>query len=495
MTALLEVRGLGKSYPGTVALHPTSLWFNAGEITGIMGKNGAGKSTLIRLIAGAESPSVGCIMVDGRPVRFSKTSDAAAAGVAVVHQELSDLPRATVAENVLLGDLPRRAGQFIDGARRDALARAALDRVGLATDPRSRLADLSVADRRLVMIARALRKDARILILDEPTASLNEPEIARLHDLLRVLRGEGRAILYITHRMQEVDMLCDRVVVLRDGHLVADGPIDTCRGERLISIIAGQSLAQKSSVSAAAPLGARLTLENLDPFATGEPFELAVRRGEVLGLTGLAGAGRTELFEQIMGLGRSTVTLRETDERIELRSPRAAVAAGVSIVPEDRRGLGIIAPFDLAGNITAASMRRSRLFRGVPLLSRRIDHRRGGEMIARLGIRAIGPSAGIGSLSGGNQQKAIIARSLTVGSRLLLLDEPTHGVDVDAKAEIYGLVRKAAADGVAVILVSSDLPELERLADRVVVLANGRPVAELTGPDIAEKTMLRHASA
>ncbi len=457
MTALLEVRGLGKSYPGTVALHPTSLWFNAGEITGIMGKNGAGKSTLIRLIAGAESPCVGCIMVDGRPVRFSKTSDAAAAGVAVVHQELSDLPRATVAENVLLGDLPRRAGQFIDGARRDALARAALDRVGLATDQRSRLADLSVADRRLVMIARALRKDARILILDEPTASLNEPEIARLHDLLRILRGEGRTILYITHRMQEVDMLCDRVVVLRDGHLVADGPID--------------------------------------PFATGAPFELAVQRGEVLGLAGLAGAGRTELFEQIMGLGRSTVTLRETDERIELRSPRAAVAAGVSIVPEDRRGLGIIAPFDLAGNITAASMRRSRLFRGAPLLSRRIDHRRGGEMIACLGIQAIGPSAGIGSLSGGNQQKAIIARSLTVGSRLLLLDEPTHGVDVDAKAEIYGLVWKAAADGVAVILVSSDLPELERLADRVVVLANGRPVAELTGRDIAEKTMLRHASA
>ena len=494
MSAYVELRGVSKRYGAILAVDDVDLALRQGEIVGLMGKNGAGKSTLIRLLAGAERPDTGELRAAGRQLELHGPREAATAGFAFVHQELADLSRMTVAENLLLGRrLPTGRLGTIDRAALRSLAGSALRTVGLEVDPDAILSTLSVVERRLVMIARALHAEARLLVLDEPTASLNAAEIERLHDVLRESSARGVAIVYVTHRMQEVRALCNRVVVMRDGRVAADARIETIDDAALVETIAGRRIDKgpHRSMTLATTAPVVLSARGLDPLGRGTPFALDVRAGEVLGLAGLGGSGRTETLRQLFGADRSSGARSVLDGTpIRPGSPAASVRAGIAFVPENRREEGLIGAFGVGTNITLASLRASRRFDGLPWLSHRRDIERASRLMEGLRVKASGPSASISTLSGGNQQKALLARCLASTPRVLLLDEPTHGVDVGAKAEIHALIGGVAANGTAVVLVSSDLPELLALVDRAVVLRDGEQVAELASSELHEARVL-----
>jgi ABC-type sugar transport system ATPase subunit len=493
MPPVVAVHGIAKAYPGVVALNDVNLTFHQGQITGLMGKNGAGKSTLIKIIAGLEIPHLGQIQIDGRPVQLSGPRDAFLHGLAFVHQELSDVPKLSVAENVLLGQgYPKGRYGLIRRKTLASFARNALARVGLDVDPLKGLSSLTVAERRLVMIARALARNARFLVLDEPTASLTQVEIDRLHGVLRGLTSEGVSILYVTHRMQEVEALCDRVVVMRDGRVVSDKlTVETNLAQTIIAI-AGQTpeVVRRGPDMAAVFGDVRLSVTGMVTTPGKPAFDFSVRSGEIVGLAGLAGSGRTETLKQIAGATPSKATISLNGRRLCLLSPADAIRSGIVMLAEDRRREGAIFSFSTGQNITLSSTGASRILRGLPLLSPRKDLARGARCIREIGIKADGPDTPIKVLSGGNQQKAILARCLETSPSLLLLDEPTHGVDVAAKQEIYDIIRKLASGGTSVILVSSDLPELVELCDRSLVLRQGQLIAALPRAELSEKSVL-----
>lgn len=490
---IVAVERLAKAYPGVVALNDVALAFHRGEITGLMGKNGAGKSTLIKILAGLEIPHLGQVLVDGSPLHLSGPRDAFLHGLAFVHQELSDVPRLTIAENVLLGrGYPKSKYGLIDRRAMALTAGLALERVGLQVDPSASLSSLKVAERRLVMIARALASDARFLVLDEPTASLTQIEIDRLHYVLKTLATAGVAIVYVTHRMQEVDALCDRVVVMRDGRVVSDRlTAETSLSETVMSI-AGHPSEDFGPTSHQTLVGrnVRLSVSGIAAFPGKPAFDFDVMEGEVLGLAGLGGSGRTEILRQIAGAVRSKAKVCLHGGQLGLSNPADAIRAGIVMLPEDRRQEGAIFAFSTGQNMTLSSTAQSRAFRKLPLLSARKDRGRGSMLLKSLGIKAEGFDTPFRTLSGGNQQKAILARCLATKPSLLLLDEPTHGVDVAAKNEIYDIIRKLTAGGTSVLLVSSDLPELVQLCDRALVLHEGQLISTLSRGDLSERAVL-----
>jgi ABC-type sugar transport system ATPase subunit len=454
----------------------------------------------MKILAGAITDYEGAIVLDGRPATFSGPREAEDAGIRIIYQELNLIPEMTVAANIFLGRERTRGFGWLDDRAMEAEARRLFERLGTPINPRALIGSLRIGDQQMVEIAKALAFDAAILIMDEPTSALSDAEVHRLFRVIADLRAAGTTVLYISHKMNEVFALADRVTVLRDGRHVASASRAETSPAQVVRRMVGREIAAMHYEPH--PIGARATLEVSDlslasPPLSGRPalsgITFSVHAGEVLGVAGLLGAGRTELLEALFGASPlvPSGTIILDGRPLRFRNPGEAIASGVALVTEDRKALGLFSAMTVAENITIR--RLGALTRG-GLIDRRAEARAVAESIDRLAIKTAGGGAAITSLSGGNQQKCVIARWLLIGPRLLLLDEPTRGIDVGAKAEIYNLIRRLVAGGMAIIMTSSELPELLTVADRIIVLCEGRLTAELARAEATEEAIMHAAT-
>jgi ABC-type sugar transport system ATPase subunit len=475
---VIEFDRVSKSFPGVQALADVSLTIAAGTCHALLGENGAGKSTLGKILAGIEQPDAGEIRLADQVVRFASPREASVAGIGIVHQELVFCPNLSVAENLCLHDLPRR-GLTVDRQAMRQRARAALAQLDLAIDVDRPVQSLSIAQEQLVQVAAAISQGARILIFDEPTSSLGQHEVMKLFELIRRLQADGVTVIYISHRLEEIFELCQALTVLRDGRVVATKPVAETTRDELVRLMVGREL-QTSAHSDSPTTGAvRLRVESLNSPGKFQGVSFEVRSGEIVGLAGLVGAGRTEIAQAIYGLDPAVsgkVVL--SDRAISLRSPRAALREGIALVPEDRKRAGLVLGLSVRENVTLPLVDRFRRWLGA--IDRRSEATFADVERKRFNIRTASVEAPVQTLSGGNQQKVVLAKALACASKLLIVDEPTRGVDVGAKQEIHSLIRQAANRGLAVLIVSSDMPELLGLADRVLVLRAGQIVASLS---------------
>lgn len=469
---LLELSGIGKSFPGVKALDGVCLALHPGEVTALVGENGAGKSTLVKIMTGIYRPDAGEIRLDGETIILPGPEAAFAAGVTAIHQETVLFEELSVAENVFLGHQPRRTGRLIDWAAMRTRTRDLLARLEADIDPAIPLKHLSIAQRHLVGIARALSVNARIVVMDEPTAALSRREIEDLYGVVRGLKAEGKAILFISHKFDEIFAIADRWTVFRDGRSVGEGLIRDTDQDRLVAMMVGRSIEQiypKRSV----PIGdVVLEVEGLSHPTEFEDVSFALRRGEILGFYGLVGAGRSEVMQALFGITRpSRGRIRVEGRETAVRRPRDAVRAGIVYVPEDRGKQGAVLPLPIAQNVTLPQLDRvSR--RGFLDLAREFAlARQYGE---RLQVRASSWSQPVDQLSGGNQQKVVIAKWLATRPRVVIVDEPTKGIDVGSKAAVHDFLVELAEQGLAVVMVSSELPEVMGMSDRIVVMHEGR---------------------
>jgi len=480
-TPLLEVRALAKRFGAQVALQDVSLEIAAGEIHALAGENGAGKSTLTAILSGALAPDEGTILWEGRPVVLPDARAAQALGVSIVHQEPQLVPSLSVAENIGLGRLPHRAGpmRLVDAGAMRAAARAALDLLGVAVPVDAPVGAIGAAQRQLVAIARALHFGARLIMLDEPTSSLSLGEVQALLTSLRALRARGTTLVYISHRLEELRALADRVTVLRDGRVVTTAAMAAMSNEALITAMSGRELA--ADLQGGPPPPGRepcLRVRGLAQAGRLHDLTLAVREGEVVGLAGLMGSGRSRALRTIFGADRrdaGTVEVRTGEGWRGVHDVAGAIAAGMGLVPEDRRALGLVFTATVGDNIGLRTPPDGRRW---GFLRTHVLRAVAEAALARLRIKARGIDAPVRTLSGGNQQKVVLGRWLR-DTRVLLLDEPTRGVDVSAKAEIHRHLRELAASGMALVVASSEIPELLALSDRIVVMRQGRMVGEL----------------
>ncbi len=483
---LLAVEGLRKVFPGVVALDGVSFDLRPGEVHVLLGENGAGKSTLIKCLAGVYQPDAGRILVDGEPRRLHGARDAERLGIATIHQELNLVPGLSVAENVLLGRPPRRYG-LIDRRAARRQAATALARVGLDVDPSTPVRELGIARQQLVEIAKALSLDARVLILDEPTAALTDDEVGRLLGLMTDLRQRGVGMVFISHHLEEIRRIGDRVTVLRDGRSVGMVPASTEQAE-LVRMMVGRTI-EAQYPRRRVPLGeALLQVEGLTARGRFESIGLTVHAGEVVGLAGLVGAGRTEVLRAIAGVDRyESGTVHVRGRRVRGGSVDGAIDAGVGLVPEDRKGQGLVLGASVQENLGLVTLRGATRWGVVDFGRLRVAAT---EMIRRLAIRTPSGRTVVRTLSGGNQQKVVIGKWLTANPAVLLLDEPTRGIDVGAKVEIYELINALTADGRGVLLVSSELPEVLGICDRVLVMSRGRLVGELDHSEATQDAVM-----
>lgn len=497
---MLQAINIKKSFGGVAALDGVSLTLHPGEVTAIIGENGAGKSTLMKILSGVHTEYEGEVRIDGKPITLGHPRAAEAAGIAIIHQELNLLPDMDIAANIFLGrELVNRWGILDRAAMRERCQRL-LQQLGLDTDPDRSVGDLRVGEQQLVEIAKALHLEASVIIMDEPTSALSDRETERLFQIIRSLRAEGRTIVYISHRFDEIFALADRYVVLRDGRTVGEGMVTDTHADELIRMMTGrESVATRlEDRSAAADIRLRVNGLCLHSPEQGKPdllhsISFLLHAGEVVGLYGLMGAGRSELLGALFGLYKfrvtGTVSIDGQDENIT--SPADAVARGMALVPEDRKIQGIFPEDDIRTNISIAVL--DRISRALGLVDVKREEVLSEGMVSRLSVRASSDRQRISTLSGGNQQKVILGRWLATKPRILLLDEPTRGIDVGAKAEIHALIRSLSAEGVAVLVASSELPEILTLSDRVLVLCEGRLTAEIPVAEADEQVILRHA--
>jgi ABC-type sugar transport system ATPase subunit len=489
MNSSISIRGITRRYPGITALDGVSFEIAAGSCHAICGENGAGKSTLGKILAGIEQPDGGEIVLGGEAVRFASPREALAAGVAIVHQELAFCDLLSVAENLCLGTLPTRSG-LIDRAELDRRARELLATVGAEIDPQRPLGSLSIAEQQLVQIAAAVGCGARVVVFDEPTSSLSESEATRLYQLVREMTARGVTVLYVSHRMPEIFRLSDTVTVLRDGRHVATTPTRDLDEATLVQQMIGRRLEQYFPAHVGATPGEELLrVEQLASPGKFQEISFAVRAGEVLGLAGLTGAGRSEVARAIFGLDpAATGSILVRGKRVKIGSPRSAMAHGIGLVPEDRKRQGLVLSLTARENTTLTILEQLSRFTFVRRAAERalaLDH------FERLKVRTGLLESPTTALSGGNQQKLVIAKWLAARSSILILDEPTRGVDVGAKAELHAWIDKLASEGVAIVLISSELPELLSLATRVQVLRAGRVAGELPRERADQDSVLR----
>jgi ABC-type sugar transport system ATPase subunit len=489
---MLELEGARKTYPGVRALQGVDLGVERGEVHALLGENGAGKSTLMKVVAGAVTPDAGQMTVGGSPVPLGSLEAARASGVALVYQDLSLVPQLSVGENVLLGRWPTTRWRTVAWQELHAAARRHLGRIGLEVDPRRRVDELGMAERQLVEIAKALSGDVRVLLLDEPTSALSDPEARRLFGIVRDLTATGVAVVYVSHRLPEVLDIADRISVLRDGQLVGTVRAAEVDEARLARMMVGRALGGGAATPAAPPAGngapAALRARGLARPPRLKPVDLELRAGEVVAVFGLVGSGRTRLARTLFGLEPATGgTLEVAGRQVSVRAPADAIGLGIGYLGEDRAA-GIVPHMTLAENITLASL--PRLGRG-PLLATGQERQLARRFADELGIRA--PlDRWAETLSGGNQQKLVLARWLCSGARVLVLDDPTRGIDVGAKEEVFRLVRRLAGDGAAILYLTSETREARELADRVLVMAGGRIVRSVD-PDAPEEEMMAAA--
>ncbi|MBK8857806.1 MAG: L-arabinose ABC transporter ATP-binding protein AraG [Opitutaceae bacterium] len=489
---VLGFDGLTMEFPGVRALDAVSFGVRAGSVHALMGENGAGKSTLLKILSGAYQPTAGHLQLQGVRTIFPSTAAAIAAGVAVIYQELHLVPEMTVAENLLLGRYPRR-GAWLDRAALRAEAARLLQLVGEDINPGTRLGRLPLAQRQMVEIAKALGRGARLVAFDEPTSSLSETETRRLFAIIRDLRDRGHAILYVTHRMDEVFEICDAATVLRDGrHVVTHGTLADVTRDTLVRSMVGRELTNIYNYQPRPHVPNGLEVRNLEGPGLRQPVSFSVARGEIAGFFGLVGAGRTELMRLLCGAVSPTAgKVMVHGTAVQGGSPRAAIRDGIVFCPEDRKKEGIIAVRSVAENINL-SARRNHL-RGGLLLDSAWERTNATAQITRLGVRTASSATPIGLLSGGNQQKAILARWLSEPVRVVVLDEPTRGIDIGAKSEIYALIRELATAGASVVIVSSELPEVLGIADRIFVMREGALAAEFTREQATPEAVLHAA--
>ncbi len=475
---VLQACALAKAFAGTPALRGVSLDVVWGEVHAVMGENGAGKSTLMKLLAGHFPPDAGEIQIDGQAVRLRNPHEALARGIVMIHQELLGFPELTVAANILMGCEPVICFPgWLDHRRIQREAATRLDRLGLDIPPERLLRELSVAERQMVEIARALAHRARVVIMDEPTSALSEPEANALLAIVGELQRDGVAVLYITHRLEEVLRIADRVTVLRDGRHITTEPAPGLTASRLVELMAGRAAAVSATRSETVTGEIALEVQGLGRRHRFRDVSFAVRQGEVVGLAGLMGAGRTEVASAIYGLAPADEgEVRAFGHPVRLKHPRDALALGIAMVTEDRRESGLVPQLALRENMTLASLRQ--FCRG-PFIDHAREARIAAEQVRAFAIKEAGSRQPVSRLSGGNQQKVLLARALLTRPRILILDEPTRGIDVAAKADIYALIRRLAAEGMAVLLVSSELPEILALSHRVLVMREGRLAGEL----------------
>ncbi|GAA4756602.1 sugar ABC transporter ATP-binding protein [Sphingomonas daechungensis] len=482
---LLEARGITKAYPGTVALDDVNFAVRAGEIHALMGENGAGKSTLIKILTGAVRRDFGAILIDGRPAEPDSTPRAQQAGIWAVHQEVMVLPNLSVAENVMLGCQPRRFG-LVDRRKTRRLANQALAELGLSLDMDRELGSFPVAIRQLVAIARAVRANARVLVLDEPTASLDAPEVERLFDVVRALASRGTGIVFITHFLDQVYALSDRITVLRNGKAVGSSRTQELPQVDLIHMMIGKGLEQ--AIERERPANAKkgnvaASFVGLGKTGLVEPFDITLHAGEAVGAAGLLGSGRTETAMLMFGAERADTGSVEIDGKPRrLRSPRDAIRAGLAFSPEDRKADGIFGDLSIRDNIAIVLQSKRGWARK---LSRRKQQRLADEYIARLNVKTPDADKPIGQLSGGNQQKALLARWLASDPKVLILDEPTRGIDVGAHADIVKAIEELRDSGLALYVISSELEELVAYSERVSVMRDRRQVALLERDELS----------
>ena len=482
MTLPIELRGVSKSFAGIKAVSDVSFDVRSGEVHALLGENGAGKSTLIKIMAGLHQPDSGEIKVNGNIIRFASPREAHAAGIATVHQELLLFPELTVAENIFLAQTPKTAWRTLDWTVMRRRARELLDSLDShELDIDQKVASLSVANRQRIEIARALAQDARVLIMDEPTAALAEADVRRLMDIVRSLKARGVSIIYVSHRMPEIFALADRVTVLRDGAHVGTMDIGEVNESQLVSLMVGRPVDKLYPPRQGEAGAVALELRNVGYRNVVRDISLTVKRGEILGLAGLVGSGRTETALTIFGITPATSGEILIDGKpVHIASPEVARDLGIAYIPEDRGSQGLIKSHSISENVALANLRR--LTRGILIDTGRMAQE-ARKAIARFGIRARGPEQIVRQLSGGNQQKVVLGKWLATNPRILVMDEPTRGIDVGAKAEIHVLMRNLAAEGMAILMISSELPEMLGMSDRVMVMNGGRIVTELAGKD------------
>ncbi|WP_030925526.1 sugar ABC transporter ATP-binding protein [Streptomyces sp. NRRL B-24720] len=493
---VLEARSVSKRFPGVVALDDVTFSLRAGETHALVGENGAGKSTLIKVLTGVYRPDEGELRMTGQQVRFARPFEAQQAGISTIYQEVNLVPLMSVARNIFLGREPKNRLGLIDFGRMHREAADLLDGFGVRVDPRRPLHTLGIGTQQMVALARAVSVNARVVVMDEPTSSLEPREVETLFRVIENLRGQGIAVLYVSHRMDELYRICDRVTVLRDGRHIHTGDLADLDRMQLVSMMLGRDLAEvrRNGTTGFAAEGhdvARtpvLTANGLSRDRQLHDISLSLYAGEVLGLGGLLGSGRSETAKALAGaLSLDAGELTVGGRRLRRLTSAGAIRAGISLLPEDRKAEGIVPGLSVRENIVLAAM--PRLSRA-GVVSRTKQDRIVDIFMKRLRIKAASPEQKVGELSGGNQQKVLLARWLCLEPKVLLLDEPTRGIDVGAKAEVQSLIDDLAGEGLAVLLISSDIEELIEGADRIVVLRGGSVAGELTGDDVGESRLL-----
>jgi ribose transport system ATP-binding protein len=488
---LLEMRAISKRFPGVQALEDVTITVGSGEVLALVGENGAGKSTLMRILSGAQAMDSGEIIISGQAVRIESPRQAMALGIGIIYQEFNLVPQMSVMENIFLGREQARAG-MVDFRRMESECREWLSRVGADVDPRDPVRRLSVAQQQLVEIAKALSQDARILVLDEPSATLTDRELERLFRLIRDLRAQGVGMIYISHRLEEVFEVADRVTILRDGrHAATAGTKDLTRDD-IIRHMVGRELRDFIPHTAARAESEVLRVEGLTASGRFEDVSLVVRAGEIVALAGLVGSGRTEVARAVFGadpVDRGEVLI--DGKPVRIRSPIDAIRHGVGLATEDRKQQGLVLGMGVAPNITLADLRA--ISRG-GVMSRRAETEAAGPLIGQLRIRTPSAHQLVRLLSGGNQQKVVLAKWLFTRCRVLILDEPTRGIDVGAKNEIYMLMNELCQEGRAILMISSELPEVLGVAHRIYVMREGRIVGELARDTATQEGIMHLAT-
>ena len=489
---LVELSDATKSYGAVRALRDGNLALRPGEVRALMGENGAGKSTLVKVLGGVVRRDGGEMRVDGEPVDFHSPHDARDAGIAVIYQEPTLFPDLSIAENVVMGYHPLGGFKRIDRRAMHAQVQGLLDRLGVKLDSDRPVRGLSIADQQIVEIAKALSFDARVLIMDEPTAALSGPEVERLFTVVRALREQGAAVLFISHRLAEVFAICDTATVMRDGAVVHDALIADMTPDDMVKRMVGRELSALFPKQDAAIGNPVLAVHRLTREGVFFDVSFEVRAGEIVALAGLVGAGRSEVARAIFGIDRADAGHVEVDgRRLKAARPLAAMRAGIGFVPEDRRQQGLVMDLSIARN---ATMTRTRALTRMGLIGSGAEHRLAREWAARLQLKFHRLNDPAGFLSGGNQQKVVLAKWLATEPKVLILDEPTRGIDVGTKAEVHRLMSELAGRGVAVLMISSELPEVLGMADRVLVMHEGRLTGELSRAEADEESVIRAAT-
>ncbi len=490
---LLQVRGIGKSFPGVRALNEVDLSVGHSQVLGLIGENGAGKSTLMKILAGVQPPDEGQILIEGQVVTIDSTREALSLGIALIHQELNLATNLSVGANVFLGREILRKG-LIDDARINQKSRKYLEMVGLEVDPSTLLGDLTIGKQQMVEIAKALSVDARVLIMDEPTSSLSQTETECLFKVIKDLRERGVSVIYISHRLGEVKELSDHVTVLRDGENAGELARDEINHDAMVRLMVGRDLSGHFAKEQRDQGDAVLEVQDLrTPAHPLHALNFSLHSGEIMGVAGLVGAGRTEMLETLFGATPAVGgVIKVAGHEVVIGSPFTAIEAGMVLAPEDRKQQGLVIDMSVRENMSLAALRRDRRKWGFLDFDKESDIAK--EMIKSMRVKTPGDDQVVRYLSGGNQQKVVLGKWLAMKPRILLLDEPTRGIDVGAKREIYGLMEELAQSGVAILFVSSEMEEVLGMADRALVMHEGRITGELSREELTEEAVMQLAT-